>query len=112
VILLNIYEIEGVIVISAPRNLDIETAKGFKETSFQLCEKSSRGVVLDLRETEYIDSLGVGSIVSVLNHCTARGKKIAIVILEGEVKKILSMTHIDELIDTYENITKALDSMK
>jgi anti-anti-sigma factor len=112
VIALRTHEIEGVIVITAPFNLDIETAKDFKNASLHLCERAPKGIIIDLRETKYVDSLGIGSVVSIFNHCTSKRKKIAIVLPEGEVKKTLLMTHIDELVDIFEDISKALNSLK
>ena len=109
-IYLRVFELEGVVVISLSGNLDIETSGKFKDLSSKWCEKSQRGIVIDLREVDYVDSIGLGSIISVFNRCVSSRKKTAIVAEEGEVMRSIRMAKLDKLLDLYESISSALES--
>lgn len=109
---LRVLEVEGVYVITPSGNLDMESSKEFKEFSSEWCEKSKIGLVIDLREVDYIDSIGVGSIVSVFSRCVSSGKKMALVLSEGSVKKIITMVKLDKLMDIYDEVSKAVNSLK
>ena len=90
----------------------MEVAGKFKEFASEWCEKSKVGVVIDLREVDYIDSIGVGSIVSVFSRCVSSGKRMALVLSEGNVKKLITMTKLDRLMDIYDEISRAVNSLK
>ncbi len=107
---MKIFELEGVTIVSPSGNLDIETSKKFKEVAFRWCEESQRGMILDLREVDYIDSIGLGSVVSIFNRCVNLKKKMVVVLEDGEVKNSFHMAKLDKLMDIYENISNALGS--
>ena len=111
-ILLRVLEIEGIYVITPSGNLDMEVAGKFKEFASEWCMKSKVGVVIDLREVDYMDSIGVGSIVSVFSRCVSSGKRMALVLSEGNVKKLITMTKLDRLMDIYDEISRAVNSLK
>ncbi len=106
---LRVIELEGATIISLSGNLDIETSGKFKELALKWCKKSQKGIVLDLREVDYIDSIGLGSIISVFNRCVSHKKKMAIVVGEDEVKRSIHMAKLDKLIDLYESVSNALE---
>ncbi len=107
---MKIFDLEGATIISPSGNLDIETSKKFKEIAFKWCEKSQRGMILDLREVDHIDSIGLGSVVSIFNKCVNLRKKMVVVLVDGEVKNSILMAKLDKLMDIYENISNALGS--
>ena len=107
---MRVLELEGTAIMSPSGNLDIETSKEFKELALKWCEKSQKGVILNLREVDYVDSIGLGSIVSVFNKCVSLRKKMAIIVEEGDVKRSIYIAKLNKLIDLYESVSSALES--
>lgn len=90
----------GAAVMQIPIRLAGVDAVAFKEACHQLLEKSSlpETLVFDFSQTTFIDSSGIGAIVS--NHKIARLKNVKLV-LRGvlpQVKAVLEMTALDKVL--------------
>jgi anti-anti-sigma factor len=87
-------------VMQMPVRLAGVDAVAFKDACHQLLERSSlpEKIVFDFSQTTFIDSSGIGAIVS--NHKSARLKEIKLV-LRGvlpQVKAVLEMTALDKVL--------------
>lgn len=90
----------GAAVMQIPVRLAGVDAVAFKDACHQLLEKSSlpENLVFDFSQTTFIDSSGIGAIVS--NHKSARLKDVKLV-LRGvlpQVKAVLEMTALDKVL--------------
>ena len=90
----------GAAVMQIPIRLAGVDAVAFKDACHQLLEKSSlpEKLVFDFSQTTFIDSSGIGAIVS--NHKSARLKDVQLV-LRGvlpQVKAVLEMTALDKVL--------------
>lgn len=90
----------GAAVMQIPVRLAGVDAVAFKDACHQLLEKSSlpEKLVFDFSQTTFIDSSGIGAIVS--NHKIARLKDVKLV-LRGvlpQVKAVLEMTALDKVL--------------
>lgn len=90
----------GAAVMQIPVRLAGVDAVAFKDACHQLLEKSSlpENLVFDFSQTTFIDSSGIGAIVS--NHKIARLKDVKLV-LRGvlpQVKAVLEMTALDKVL--------------
>lgn len=90
----------GAAVMQIPIRLAGVDAVAFKDACHQLLEKSSlpENLVFDFSQTTFIDSSGIGAIVS--NHKIARIKDVKVV-LRGvlpQVKAVLEMTALDKVL--------------
>ena len=85
-----------VLTISVPARLDIIAYKEFGETyKDQLGTISS--CVVDMAETEFMDSSGLGMLLMFRERATAENVDISIANCSSGVKKIFSMANFDKL---------------
>lgn len=92
-----IIDIDSNPVIQLPERLSILEAVSFKETYHQLLEQKPlpKQIVLDCAQTQFMDSSGVGALVS--NYKATREQKVELVLknVRPQVMAVLSMTGLD-----------------
>ena len=71
------------------------------------------GVIVDLRQTSYIDAVGVGQLVRVNWVCEEAWKKSVFVVAEGEnpVQEIIKFTRLDQVLTVRHSLDEALKEM-
>ncbi len=91
---------EGAVLL-IPERLCVVEAVAFKETCSRLCQRSPqpRSIILDLHQTVFIDSSGVGAIVS--SYKSADSFKIPLRLRGAgpQVMAVLSLTGLDAVLD-------------
>ncbi len=87
-------------VIQLPPRLSVLEAVAFKTTCQEFLQESSvpEEIIFDLSETKFIDSSGIGALVS--NHKTARQKGVKLVLknVSPQVMAVLAMTGLDTIL--------------
>lgn len=88
-------------VVQMPKRLTVLEAVAFKNTCHQLLASDARSqqMILDFKNTEFIDSSGVGALVH--NFKATREKKIELILynVRPPVMAVLSMTGLDEVLN-------------
>ena len=84
------------VVISG--DIEMVTIKDFKEKLLQLGQSTEKDVEIDLSNVEYIDSSGVGVLISLLKMQKKKGKDLKI---EKVSFKVLSVLKLSSLADVF-----------
>jgi anti-sigma B factor antagonist len=71
-----------------------------------------RKLLVDLSSVTYIDSGGVGSIVTAYLHTVRRGGQLKLVCPNQRVCRVLTITHLTSVLDVFENQAAALKSFE
>ena len=61
--------------------------------------RSGQTMVIDLREIEFIDSMGLAALVRARHRAIARGASLALVAAPEPVHKVFTLTHLDRVFD-------------
>jgi len=102
---------DGIGIIKIIGRLLSTNAKEFKEYFTDIVQET-RYVVLDLSELEYIDSLGLGSIISFYKLLTEADGDICIANLQAKPKTLFQITKVHLIFNVYDNLQEAIDSLK
>jgi anti-sigma B factor antagonist len=78
----------------------------------KLLGEEKKKLVLDLGEVSYMDSAGVGELVSVYTSVKNRGGELKLANLTKKIKDLLSITQLMTIFDTYESTEEAISSFK
>jgi len=81
------------------------------EITKNLSEEKKK-LVLDLGGVSYMDSAGVGELVSVYTSVKNRGGELKLANLTKKIKDLLTITQLMTIFDTYENVGDAIGSFK
>lgn len=83
--------------VSVCGEIDIYTARQFKENLYRIVDKSEKDIIVDLGELNYIDSTGLGIFVGTLKKARLSGRNIRIENTKDNIKKLFTITGLDKL---------------
>ncbi|MEL6205256.1 MAG: STAS domain-containing protein [Pseudomonadota bacterium] len=93
------------ITVEAER-IDAASAIQFKDRMRELTREGPDRVVLDMAEVDFIDSSGLGAIVSAMKGLDG-GKRLQLAALSPKVLKVLRLTRMDSVFTIYASIEAA-----
>ncbi len=99
-------------VLSIPERLTTETSDELKKILKDLVEKGKYKLVMDLKDTQYMDSSGLGAIVSKIAVMRSNNGDIRIAAPQEYVMNLLELTHIDQIVKIFKNVDEAVNSFK
>lgn len=97
--------------VTSPR-ATVDIANKFKRELLQHLDNGSRHGVVDLSDTEFIDSAFLGALVTALKRATARDGDILLVGLQQPVKAMFELTRLHRIFQIHETTQSALKSLK
>ena len=83
--------------ISLKGELDVSTADKLKEYLHNLADEKILDMKINLDKLDYIDSTGLGVMIGVLKKLKTDNKEIHILNPKSNVKKIFTITGLDEI---------------
>jgi anti-sigma B factor antagonist len=99
-----------VVVVSVPAaNLDFGNVADFKR-SLEPALAEHRALVLDLQRVEFIDSLGLGAILSALRKVGSRGGDLRVSGVTPAAAAVMRLVRLDQIIESFKSETEAVDS--
>jgi anti-anti-sigma factor len=99
---ISILAIDGEIILL---NID-----DIKDTFINLIEKEGvKKLILDFKDTDFIDSSGIGLIVEFTNKLRNLGGNFVIINLNNEIKNLLNIANLLEFLLTFKSENDAID---
>lgn len=77
--------------------LDIETSAVLKERLGEILEEKMASIIINAEDLEYIDSTGLGMLISVIKTLKTSGKELVIVSPKDSVLKLFRITGLDKV---------------
>lgn len=105
---------EGPITVIEPKG-KITIGEGdvlLREEITKLLSEEKKQLVLDLGGISYMDSAGVGELVSVYTSVKNRGGELKLACLTKKIKDLLQITQLMTIFDTYETTQEAVSAFK
>ncbi len=103
---------EGTVLVAKPleKRLDARSAPSFKQKLGGLVQAGQHRIALDLSEIEFMDSSGLGAIVSVLKQLGGQGD-IVIYGTRDPVMSMFKLTRLDKVFIMVPDLTEALAAL-
>ena len=98
-------------IIKIEERLDAENASVFKEKIEKLINTGEAGIVLDFSNTKFIDSIGLGSLVSILKQTANKKMSIMLCSLSPQVRQIFELTKLYRLFEIFDSLEEAERAM-
>lgn len=103
------YVISGVLVIPMPRELDHHSSGEIQDNlELMLAGRGIRRVVLDFSDTEFMDSAGIGVLLSKYRRVKAYGGQMAVCGANDRIMRIMKMSGIGQIISFYRTAHQAV----
>ena len=90
---------DGKIVVSVPERFDIEEVSDCRNELYTAMQNQVASVVFDFAACQFIDSTGLGFLVSVHKRCTERHAHVTLRNLQPSVANVVKMTRLDQVFD-------------
>ncbi len=104
-------QVGDVTVIDAAGRITLgEGASRFRDMIRELAAKGNKNLLLNLAEVSYIDSSGIGELVSGFTTVTNNGGSLKLVGLSKRVKDLLQITKLYTVFDVYDDEAEAIRS--
>ena len=101
-----------VAILKCMGSLDADSISGFKKVAYDMLDDGTTKYVLDAAGVDFVDSMGLGVLISLLRKVKQKDGDIKIVSLTPDVKTIFEITRLFRLFDVYDSIKDAVDKFK
>lgn len=107
---INIKNLQNVVLLELAGKLDGEGTRELKKTILNLLKSNKKLLHLNLSRVSYINSLGLGILVSIYQEINNADGRITFSQTSKFVQEILESTHLNKVFDIYINDFEALES--
>lgn len=98
------------LVIVKEERLDAHNSEHLKQELSRLFGEGKTSVVVDLKEVRFIDSSGLGALVSGFKNASSRQASIKLSSLQSQVKSMFELTRLHRVFDIYTTIDEAIEA--
>jgi anti-sigma B factor antagonist len=99
-----------VLIISTPPRLTTENSDGLKKLLKNYVDEGRYNIVINLTGTDYLDSSGLGAIVSKIAQTRSNNGDIRLASVNEYVMNLLELTHINQIIKIFDTPEQAAAS--
>ena len=104
-------EREGITILDIKGRLIVgEPASSLREHVKELCDAGKRNIILNLKEVDYIDSTGLGSLVISFTTLQKAGGGLKVMNLTRRNIELLVLTKLTTVFEIFENEQDAINS--
>jgi anti-sigma B factor antagonist len=97
-----------VAVVTLPTEIDVTNADMVREELLSVLNQGAVLLVADLSKTSFCDSAGVGALVRTFRRAATSASVMRLVVSTPAVQRVLSITGIDRLVDTFPSVAASL----
>lgn len=101
-------EIDGTKILTVAGEIDVYTAPQFKEAVNGIIAGGQKHLVIDMSDVTYMDSSGFGTLLSATRRLRPQGGTINLVKCNSSIDRILRITRLNTVFNTYESIDDAI----
>ena len=100
----------GVVLVEVDGELIVGNREEFKQTVLERVDGGDRKFVVDFRESSYIDSSGLGALVSLSRKIREAGGELRLAGLNEDLRTLFELTKLDTLFQISESRELALEN--
>ncbi len=97
-----------VAVVTLPTEIDVTNADAVREELLGVLNQGSVLLIADLSKTTFCDSAGVSALVRTFRRAAASRSAMRLVANTPAVQRVLSITGVDRLLDTFTSVAASL----
>ncbi|CAA9892357.1 Anti-sigma factor antagonist [Candidatus Methylobacter favarea] len=108
---LNLEKLNGysVLYIKEER-IDAHNSGELKETILHMIEQGEINIIVQLERVRFIDSSGLGALLSGYKHAAAKSGKLALACCKPQVLSMFELTRLNRVFEIYADLNEAFES--
>jgi anti-sigma B factor antagonist len=87
---------DGWTIVSLHGELDVASAPSLRERLIDLVSQGSNNLILDLEGLDFLDSTGLGVIISALKRTRTNGGDLRLVCTQSRIHRLFEITALDQ----------------
>ncbi len=99
-----VYALNGKIMGGEPASL-------FRGKVVESLQAGHKNIIIDLKDVDWMNSIGLGMLVSILNTITSEGGKLKLANIDN-IKKVLLITKLVTIFDHHDSVDAAIASFR
>lgn len=99
-------------ILTLEGRLDAQSASLFKKNIFGFIKENNPLLILDFRHVEFVDSTGLGALISILRKIQSQEGQLALTNVNTEVESIFEVTRLHKLFKIEANLDHAIESLR
>jgi anti-sigma B factor antagonist len=103
---------DGVLVVGIQGELVMETAPEVREPLEKAARDPDSPLIVDLTDCTFMDSIGLSTLLHGAKPLQNGESNVALVCPEGEVRRLLRLTAIDQSLPAFESFDEAVAAVK
>ena len=92
---------ENNFTMNIPKNFVVNEVATFRTKINKLIEEGETNFTFNFSECGFIDSTGLGALVSIYKKCAEKGGSVKLKTLKPEVEKLFKLTRLDKVFEIY-----------
>ncbi len=109
---INRREVGDIVIFDINGEIDLYNAPEIKEKIKDELNKNKVNVIINLDRVSYIDSSGIGVLISSLSNLKKIGGALKLINVYASVRKVFELTKLTSFFDIYDNESDALAAFK
>ncbi len=101
-----------VTLVPDSKKLNVLNVDKVKAKLNDLVDQGYQNLVVDLKEISFIDSSGLGVLITVFNHANNRDCRFLVCCLSNEVMHLMKLTRLNQVLDIFETTELALKAIE
>lgn len=101
-------EKNSVVILDIQGEIDLYNAPEIKDTIQKLIEEQKYNIIINLEKVSYIDSSGIGALISSLSNLKKYQGGLKIINVYASVKKVFELTKLTSFFEIYDSEDEAL----
>ena len=97
-----------VAVVTLPAEIDVTNADMVQEELLGVLNQGAVLLIADLSKTSFCDSAGVSALVRIFRRAATRESAMRMAVSTPAVQRVLSITGVDRLVDTFPSVAASL----
>ena len=89
---------DGCTVVSVRGEVDLATAPSLKNRLLELVADGATNIVVDLSNTDFLDSTGLGAVVAAYKRVRAHDGHLKLVATSARVRRVFEITNLDRVV--------------
>ena len=105
-------QIANIIVLEIEGEIDAEHSPQFKKTLSKAFEENAKFFILDLKKVSFIDSTGLGILISLMRQLREKQGRLRLTGLQEEVRSIFEITRLFRVFEISQSVDLAIEEIK
>ena len=101
-------EADKVVILDIQGEIDLYNAPEIKDTIQKLIEQQKYNIIINLEKVSYIDSSGIGALISSLSNLKKYQGSLKIINVYASVKKVFELTKLTSFFEIFDSEEEAL----